>query len=70
MVCFFSILVILKLKIEELTLRSWLNTQENRRKTIQKADVAAGAEKSEMFDFLIDILPRDDMQKVCFLNVF
>nr|CAD2160816.1 unnamed protein product [Meloidogyne enterolobii] len=49
--------------IEELTLRSWLNTQENRRKTIQKADVAAGAEKSEMFDFLIDILPRDDMQK-------
>jgi len=60
----------LKLKIEELTLRSWLNTQENRRKTIQKADVAAGAEKSEMFDFLIDILPRDDMQKVCFFKHF
>jgi nuclear transcription factor Y, gamma len=51
-------------QIEELTLRSWLYTHENRRKTIQKTDVAAGAAKSEMFDFLIDILPREDGQKV------
>uniref|UniRef100_A0A914GZZ1 Transcription factor CBF/NF-Y/archaeal histone domain-containing protein n=1 Tax=Globodera rostochiensis TaxID=31243 RepID=A0A914GZZ1_GLORO len=52
-----------ELFIEELTLRSWLNTHDNRRKTIQKADIAAGAAKSEMFDFLIDILPRDELQK-------
>lgn len=47
-----------------MTLRAWMHTHDNRRKTIQKADVAAGAGKSEMFDFLIDILPRDDGQKV------
>ncbi|KAL3095989.1 hypothetical protein niasHS_005748 [Heterodera schachtii] len=52
-----------ELFIEELTLRAWLNTNDNRRKTIQKSDIAAGAAKSEMFDFLIDILPRDELQK-------
>lgn len=49
--------------IEELTLRSWVHTQENRRKTIQKSDIAMAVSHCEMFDFLIDIVPRDEIYK-------
>ena len=44
----------------ELTLRSWLQTEENKRRTLQKNDVAAAIGKSDTFDFLIDIVPRED----------
>lgn len=52
-----------ELIIEELTLRSWVHTQENRRKTIQKSDIAMAVSHCEMFDFLIDIVPRDEIYK-------
>lgn len=44
----------------ELTLRSWLQTEESKRRTLQKSDVAAAVGKTDTFDFLIDILPRED----------
>lgn len=47
--------------IEELSFRAWFNTQENRRKTIQKFDIAMAVSQNEMFDFLIDIVPREDI---------
>jgi len=50
-----------ELLIEELTLRAWIHTQENRRKTIQKSDIATAVSRCEMFDFLIDIVPREEI---------
>jgi len=49
-----------ELIIEEMTTRSWIHTTANRRKTIQKSDVVTAISRCEMFDFLVDIMPRDD----------
>jgi histone H3/H4 len=49
-----------ELFIIELTKRGWIFTQENKRRTLQKVDVAAAITKSEMYDFLIDIVPREE----------
>ncbi|ORY54031.1 histone-fold-containing protein, partial [Neocallimastix californiae] len=45
--------------IEELTLRAWMHAEENKRRTLQKSDIATAVSKSDMYDFLIDIVPRD-----------
>ncbi|VDM61547.1 unnamed protein product [Angiostrongylus costaricensis] len=50
--------------IQELTLRAWQLVEEGRRKTLQKSDIAAAASRFEHFDFLIDIVPREDIKKV------
>ncbi|OAJ39885.1 hypothetical protein BDEG_23685 [Batrachochytrium dendrobatidis JEL423] len=49
--------------ILELTLRSWMHTEENKRRTLQKSDVAMASSQSDMYDFLIDIVPRDEVVK-------
>ncbi|KAJ3090955.1 hypothetical protein HK102_002116 [Quaeritorhiza haematococci] len=50
--------------IEELTLRAWMHAEENKRRTLQKSDIATAVTKSDMYDFLIDIVPREpDMLK-------
>ena len=41
--------------ILELTLRSWIQTEESKRRTLQRSDVAAAISKNDTFDFLIDI---------------
>lgn len=46
--------------ILELTLRAWTNTEENKRRTLQRSDVAAAVSKNDTFDFLIDIVPREE----------
>nr|ODN90611.1 hypothetical protein L203_01722 [Cryptococcus depauperatus CBS 7841] len=45
--------------ISELTCRAWLIAESHKRRTLQKSDVAAAIAYSDMFDFLIDIVPRD-----------
>ncbi|TPX36546.1 hypothetical protein SmJEL517_g01307 [Synchytrium microbalum] len=45
--------------IEELTLRAWMHAEENKRRTLQKSDIQTAVSKSDMYDFLIDIVPRD-----------
>ena len=45
--------------IEELTLRAWMHAEESKRRTLQKSDIATAVAKSDMYDFLIDIVPRD-----------
>ncbi|GAB2287344.1 hypothetical protein Dimus_021723 [Dionaea muscipula] len=45
--------------ILELTLRSWYHTEENKRRTLQKNDIAAAITTTDIFDFLVDIVPRD-----------
>ena len=46
--------------ISELTCRAWLVAESQKRRTLQKTDVATAIAQSDMFDFLIDIVPRDD----------
>ncbi|KAL8033169.1 hypothetical protein ABFX02_13G144400 [Erythranthe guttata] len=47
----------------ELTLRSWINTEENKRRTLQKNDIAAAISRTDVFDFLVDIIPRDELKE-------
>ncbi|CAA0834767.1 Nuclear transcription factor Y subunit C-3 [Striga hermonthica] len=49
--------------ILELTLRSWSNTEENKRRTLQKNDIAAAITRTDIFDFLVDIVPREDLKE-------
>ncbi|KAJ1762005.1 CCAAT- binding transcription factor component [Coemansia sp. RSA 1807] len=46
--------------ITELTQRAWMNAEENKRRTLQRQDVSFAAQRSEMFDFLIDVVPREE----------
>ena len=50
-----------ELFIKELSLRSWFSVEEVRRKVLQRQNVCVAVSRSEMFDFLIDIVPRDDV---------
>lgn len=54
--------------ILELTLRSWIHTEENKRRTLQRNDIAGAITRGDIFDFLVDIVPRDEL-KVCFKNL-
>jgi len=43
--------------INELTMRSWHMAENNKRKTLTKADVAAAVAATEVWDFLADTVP-------------
>ena len=46
--------------ITELTMRAWIHAEENKRRTLQRSDIASALSKSDLFDFLIDIVPREE----------
>jgi hypothetical protein len=46
--------------IAEVTARAFLNADACKRRTVNKSDVARALARSDMFDFLIDIVPRED----------
>ena len=46
--------------ITELTMRAWIHAEDNKRRTLQRSDIAFALTKSDMFDFLIDIVPREE----------
>jgi len=48
--------------IHELTLRAWIHTEDNKRRTLQRNDIAMAITKYDQFDFLIDIVPRDELK--------
>ncbi|XP_050356380.1 nuclear transcription factor Y subunit gamma-like isoform X1 [Nymphalis io] len=48
--------------IHELTLRAWSHTEDNKRRTLQRNDIATAITKSDQFDFLIDIVPRHEVK--------
>ncbi|RHY43859.1 hypothetical protein DYB37_007237 [Aphanomyces astaci] len=48
--------------ILELSLRAWIHTEENKRRTLQRNDIAMAITKTDTFDFLIDIVPREDIK--------
>lgn len=50
--------------IHELTLRAWVHTENNKRRTLQRNDIAMAISKFDQFDFLIDIVPREEIKPV------
>ncbi|KAK6362053.1 hypothetical protein TWF730_005753 [Orbilia blumenaviensis] len=46
--------------ITEVTMRAWIHAEENKRRTLQRSDIANALAKSDMYDFLIDIVPREE----------
>ncbi|KAI9489634.1 histone-fold-containing protein [Zychaea mexicana] len=44
--------------IAELTKRAWVHAEESKRRTLLRSDIAMGISKTDMCDFLIDIVPR------------
>merc|ERR1739848_489236 len=49
--------------ITELTLRAWIHTEDSKRRTLQRNDIAMAITKFDQFDFLIDIVPREEIHK-------
>jgi nuclear transcription factor Y gamma len=48
-----------ELFILELTLRAWLQTEECRRRTLQRSDIAMAVRHDDLLDFLVDVVPLD-----------
>ncbi|KAG8716443.1 hypothetical protein FRC11_008592 [Ceratobasidium sp. 423] len=48
---------------DEVTARAYLVAEQHKRRTLAKADVARALSKSDQFDFLIDIVPREEGSK-------
>merc|ERR1719495_880871 len=48
--------------IHELTMRAWIHTGDNKMRTRERNDIAMAITKYDQFDFLIDIVPRDDIK--------
>ncbi|KAF2812169.1 CCAAT binding transcription factor component, partial [Mytilinidion resinicola] len=46
--------------ITELTMRAWIYAEENKRRTLQRGDIASALAKSGMFEFLIDKVPCEE----------
>ncbi|KAJ1651296.1 CCAAT- binding transcription factor component [Dispira simplex] len=49
--------------ITELTLRAWFNAEDSKRRTLQRSDASVAVSKFDQYDFLIDIVPREDVTK-------
>jgi len=47
-----------ELLVRDLTVRAWRHTERCRRRTLQRQDVHAAVGENEVYDFLIDIVPR------------
>jgi nuclear transcription factor Y gamma len=45
--------------IIEITYRAWLHTEENKRRTLQRNDISMCIQRTDIFDFLIDIVPPE-----------
>ncbi|ONK69309.1 uncharacterized protein A4U43_C05F21500 [Asparagus officinalis] len=46
--------------ILELTHRGWAHAEENKRRTLQKNDIAAAITRTDVFDFLVDNCAREE----------
>jgi hypothetical protein len=49
-----------KVFIAEITGRAFIVADSNKRRTLSRADIAKALTKSDHFDFLIDIVPREE----------
>ena len=46
--------------IAEITSRAFIIADSNKRRTLSRSDIAKALNRSDQFDFLIDIVPRED----------
>jgi len=46
--------------ISEITARAFIIADSNKRRTLSRSDISKALSKSDQFDFLIDIVPRED----------
>lgn len=51
--------------ILELTLRSWNHSEENKRRTLQRNDIAAAITRTDIFDFLVSRVHDQHWGKAC-----
>ncbi|PHT53913.1 Nuclear transcription factor Y subunit C-2 [Capsicum baccatum] len=49
--------------MQELTFRSWFNTEENKRRMLRKKDITKAIERIEIFDFQVDIVLKDEIRE-------
>ena len=49
--------------VEELTLRAWIYTDECHRRILQRTDIVAAIKTSQMYDFLVCVLPGRDARE-------
>jgi len=49
--------------ILELTRRAWVQSEANKRRTLQRSDIASAITAADVFDFLVDIVPRDGSER-------
>lgn len=54
----------LSLSDPSLSLSTRVHAEENKRRTLQRSDIATAISKTDMCDFLIDIVPREEAAKV------
>lgn len=47
--------------IIELTHKAYYYANKSHRKTLQRNDIAQAISETEIYDFLLDIIPRDEM---------
>ena len=47
-----------ELFIMEITNRSWIHTEDSRRRTLQRNDIANCISSTDIYDFLVDIVPH------------
>lgn len=50
-----------ELFLGDIATRAWHHTSQSRRRTVKFSDITAALPKTDVFDFLIDIIPRDDV---------
>lgn len=46
--------------IAEITARAFIIADSNKRRTLSRSDIAKALGKCDQFDFLIDVVPRED----------
>jgi nuclear transcription factor Y gamma len=49
-----------ELFILEITYRSWIHAEENRRRTLQRSDIATSISRTDIFDFLMDVVLNNE----------
>ena len=49
--------------ILELTRRAWAQSEANKRRTLQRSDIASAITEADVFDFLVDIVPREGSER-------
>jgi len=47
--------------VTEITYLAWFHTEENKRRTLQRSDISMAITKTDSFDFLLDVIPKEDI---------